>query len=74
MGFVTAEQMWVQRDRPKQFQAIAKAAVDRAGRILAPGTLEWLDDMIAGRVPYRPALWRIISFGAWLDRFKVQTS
>jgi asparagine synthase (glutamine-hydrolysing) len=72
MGFVTAEQMWVQRDRPQEFSAAASAAIARAGSIFRPHTLAWLEDMIAGRKPYRAALWRIISFGAWLERFEVE--
>jgi asparagine synthase (glutamine-hydrolysing) len=72
MGFVTAEQLWVQRDRPKQFGLAVKSAVEQAGNLLAPQTLSWLDDMIEGRKPYRTVLWRVLSFGGWLDRFKVR--
>lgn len=72
MGFVTAEQMWVQRDRPDQFRAAVKTAVEQAGNLFMPQTSGWLNDMIDGRKPYRTVLWRVLSFGAWLDRFKVQ--
>jgi asparagine synthase (glutamine-hydrolysing) len=71
MGFVTAEQMWVQRDRPDQFRAAVKSATEQAGALLAPQTFDWLNDMIAGKTPYRTVLWRVLSFGAWIDRFKV---
>jgi len=64
--------MWVQRDRPDQFRAAVKTAVEQAGNLFMPQTSSWLNDMIDGRKPYRTVLWRVLSFGAWLDRFKVQ--
>ena len=33
--------------------------------------LRSVDEMAAGRRPYDDSIWRVVSFGAWLERFDV---
>jgi len=71
MGFVTPEQMWVTRDRPEQFRTLAHAGIDKGGSIFTPAARQRADDIVDGRRRFHGSLWRIISFGAWLERFNV---
>jgi len=71
MGFVTPEQIWVTRDRPERFRSLAHAAIDAAGNLFTPAARHRVDDIVGGRRRYHSSLWRIISFGAWVDRFNV---
>lgn len=71
MGFVTPEEIWARRERPDSFRRAALTAIERSGGILNDAAHRRVDDILAGRRPYHASLWRMISFGAWLDRFNV---
>lgn len=72
MGFVTPEQDWVQARDPAGFRAQVAAAVERSRGVLTPAALDKAEAIIAGTRPYNPVIWRMISFGAWMERFGVQ--
>ena len=74
IGFVTPEEVWVRKDRPEQFLSLARAAIDRAGGVLTSQAAQRAEDIVSGRRAFHNSLWRIISFGAWLDRFDVATN
>ena len=71
VGFATPEQLWITRDDPERFRALAFSALKTAGHIFTPAARQRVDDLIAGRRRFDNSLWRIISFGAWLQRFDV---
>ena len=37
-----------------------------------PDKIKSASKILYGTVPYDPAIWRIISFGAWMDRFAIE--
>jgi asparagine synthase (glutamine-hydrolysing) len=74
IGFQTAEERWMRQDDPARVRALVARAVDAAGGILTPGTLTRAADMLEGRRPLDPWVWRVVSAGAWLERFSVRTS
>jgi asparagine synthase (glutamine-hydrolysing) len=72
IGFATAEEQWLRRERPDAFRAALRDAVAASHGILRPSALALLEDVIAGRQPFSFLPWRMISFGAWMRRFDVQ--
>jgi asparagine synthase (glutamine-hydrolysing) len=74
IGFQTAEERWMRQDQPALVRALVARAVDAAGGILTPGTLTRAEDVLAGRRAFDPWVWRVVSTGAWLERFGVRTT
>lgn len=72
MGFATPEDYWIRREHPQRFLELARAAVTRAQGVLNPRALERVRRNIQGRGPFDRFVWRVILFGAWLDRFQVK--
>lgn len=71
IGFETPELYWM-RQQPMFFRAaLARAAEMSQGIIDNASVLKLFDQMVAGRVPYSYLPWRLISFGAWADKFAV---
>lgn len=71
LGFATPEAVWMQA-QPQRFRALLERAVDGCGGIVRPGVLRAFDAMVAGQRPFSHDPWRIISFGAWAERFSVR--
>ncbi|WP_033068641.1 asparagine synthase (glutamine-hydrolyzing) [Thalassospira australica] len=74
MGFVTPEEIWVCEDQPTHFKELLEEAVANSKGVLNKKTIEWGYAMIDGHAPYNARLWRVICFGLWMKRFKVQIS
>lgn len=73
LGFVTPEEVWV-RTAPSKFRAALQASIDRSEGFIQPLLLHSFDDMLAGNRPYSFHWWRVISFGAWMERFGVKAN
>jgi len=72
IGFATAEEQWLRRERPDAFRAALRDAIEAAGGVLRPqAALRHLEDVIAGRQAFSFLPWRMISFGAWVRAFDV---
>jgi asparagine synthase (glutamine-hydrolysing) len=75
MGFVTPEETWVRQDAPERFRVELRRAVDASqGIIKKAAALEHFEAVLSGREPFNFLVWRMISFGRWMDRFDVQLS
>jgi asparagine synthase (glutamine-hydrolysing) len=71
MGFVTPEEIWLRERTPDGFRRALKRAVESSRGILAPSSLDKVERILTGREPFTFGLWRLISFGAWMERFEV---
>ncbi len=71
MGFVTPEVGWMRGPAASRFRASALATADRCADWFTPAAKTMVEDVAAGRRRYDAAYWRLISFGAWMDRFGV---
>jgi asparagine synthase (glutamine-hydrolysing) len=71
LGFVTPEEIWLRQQAPDAFRKAMGSAVEKSNGVLRPAAIDELEDVIAGRKPFSALPWRIISFGAWMDRFQV---
>ena len=74
MGFVTPEETWVRSDVPERFRAELCRAVDASQGVLNGDALDHFDAVLAGRKPFNYLVWRMISFGRWMERFKVRAA
>lgn len=72
LAFVTPEEVWLKELAPDLFRAKLDLAIQRSGGILKPSAREELEDIISGRRPFNFGVWRMISFGEWLDQFSVE--
>lgn len=72
LGFVTPEEVWVREQNPGGFRRALREAVGASAGILSDKTLIILEDIIAARRSFDPALWRWISFGNWMKVFSVK--
>ena len=74
MGFVTAESHWICHVAPQQFRRKIQEAVESSQGIIDPKVFQIVDRVLARKAPFDLLLWRLISFGEWLNRFAVQLS
>jgi asparagine synthase (glutamine-hydrolysing) len=72
MGFVTPEEVWIREEAPDLFRAELRRAIDASQGIITSKALERLEAVIAGREPFSFLVWRMISFGRWMERFGVR--
>ena len=73
MGYVTPEEIWAKKDAPDIFMKEIKRALEQSkGKLNNELVLKSASKILYGTVPYDPAIWRIISFGAWMDRFAIE--
>jgi len=71
MGFVTPEEVWVREEAPDRFRAELRRAIDASRGVIRPNALDRLEAVIAGREKFSFLVWRMISFGRWMERFGV---
>jgi asparagine synthase (glutamine-hydrolysing) len=71
MGFVTPEQIWLEKDGRKDLLAAAKETIERAKGCLSPHLLSHCEKIADGRIPFSSLPWRVVSFGQWMDCFSV---
>lgn len=72
MGFVTPEEVWLREQAPDQFRRAMDEAIDGSGGIITPAARTLIESMIAGQTPFSFTAWRLVSFGAWMQRFDVR--
>lgn len=71
LGFATPEEVWI-RHNPRLFQEKLLEAVDHSKGILRAESLDVFKDILDGKQPFSFIIWRMISFGAWMNTFAVQ--
>ena len=73
MGYVTPEGVWAKKDAPDDFMKAIRLALEKSGMKLNNDLIiKCASEIIYGNAPYDPALWRIISFGEWMESFSVK--
>jgi asparagine synthase (glutamine-hydrolysing) len=72
MGFVTPEEIWIRQEGPDLFRAELRRAIEASQGVITSRALDRLEGVIAGREPFSFLIWRMISFGRWMERFAVR--
>lgn len=73
LGFVTPEEIWLRQQAPEKFRRAMRQAIEQSRGVLNDKAMTLLEDVIQGRKPFTFLPWRLITFGAWMDRFSVST-
>ena len=71
IGFQTAEEIWM-KNKPEEFKSLVRDSVGRCPTFFTEQTINACYELIDGRVPYSPLVWRVISFGEWVKVFRVK--
>lgn len=74
MGFVTPEEVWVRNEAPDLFRVELRKSIDATHGIINAKALDYLERVISGTENFSFVLWRMISFGRWMERFQVRLS
>jgi asparagine synthase (glutamine-hydrolysing) len=72
LGFVTPEEVWVREEQPEQFHQFVARAIEQSHGLLNSSALTMTDKIISGQYPFSFLPWRFISFGAWVEAFRVK--
>ncbi|MRD72309.1 asparagine synthase (glutamine-hydrolyzing) [Rhodocyclus tenuis] len=72
LGFVTPESVWMKEHSPDLFRDLMERARRVCSGVLNERSTLVLEDVIAGRRPFDFSIWRMLSFGQWVDRFDVR--
>ena len=71
LGYATAETNWI-RQNPEAILKLCAQAIGSSQGILNERTMTRCRRIVRGQLADAPWLWRVISFGLWLERFQVQ--
>ena len=72
IGFITGEQNWVRRDHTPEFRKMLEESIKYSKGILKTEALLFLDKVVDGTIPFSYTYWRLIQFGLWMKKFKVE--
>jgi len=72
MGFFTPEEIWVRESAPRFFRAELRRAIEKSGGVLKDSAMNKLERIITSQDAFTFAIWRMISFGRWMDRFGLE--
>ncbi len=71
MGFVTPEEIWIRYEAKDQFRDAVKNAVEQSCGVLNDRCIEKSERIIKGEEKYDYSIWKIISFGNWMEQFNI---
>jgi asparagine synthase (glutamine-hydrolysing) len=71
-GFVTPEEGWVKRENPDLFRQKMREAIDVTCGVIKPGAMNYIEEIIDGRMPFDYTYWRFILFSEWIKKFDVK--
>ena len=71
MGFVTPEEAWVRTEAPDLFRAELRKSIAATQGVINAKALDYLERVISGKDNFSFLVWRMISFGRWMERFQV---
>jgi asparagine synthase (glutamine-hydrolysing) len=71
LGFVTPEEQWVRRDATEAFRSAALETVSACGGVFTGEAAALVDRIVDGAAPFSFTLWRLVSFGRWINRHSV---
>lgn len=72
MGFVTAEEVWLKELKTEAFREGVRNTIEVTDGLILPSAMDELEKVINGKKPFSFLPWRLISFGKWVELFKVR--
>lgn len=71
MGFVTPEEYWIKIENQDLFKEYLEMAIKNSKGIIKPEAIKYFNNMASEKIPFSNTVWRMISFGFWMDLYKV---
>jgi asparagine synthase (glutamine-hydrolysing) len=71
IGFAAPEETWLCHEYRDRTLSCLDRSADAADAMLAPSARTTLRAIAQRQRPYDPILWRVLCFGAWMERFGV---
>lgn len=71
IGMGTPNHAWVTHGGMEAFRARMRHAIEVSQGVLTPECMDYAVSVASGQKPFDLAIWRMISFGAWMERFGV---
>ena len=72
LGFETPEEVWM-RENPDVFRNMVNDSIKYSNGIINESALTLFDNIINGTEKFSFQLWRIISFGRWMQIYNIRT-
>jgi asparagine synthase (glutamine-hydrolysing) len=72
LGFETPEEVWM-RENPEVFRNMVNDSIKYSNGIINESALTLFDNIINGTEKFSFQLWRIISFGRWMQIYNIRT-
>jgi asparagine synthase (glutamine-hydrolysing) len=72
MGFLTPEEIWMKESASDFFRTELRRAMQKSSKVLKEGAMKKLERIITSQEPFSFVIWRMISFGRWMDRFDLE--
>jgi asparagine synthase (glutamine-hydrolysing) len=70
LGFVTAESLWIKRDRATEFRLLLANAVDLLPNLFSGRIIDQYDQFIKGESSFDQRYWSVICAGQWAKSHK----
>lgn len=75
LGFATPEESWIRQQAPQKFREAMQQSIESSQGVLRScEALKAFDEIVDGKRPFDFAIWRMISFARWLERFDVRVA
>ncbi len=72
IGFSTPEETWIKNIAPDVFREKIENTIKKSNGFLTNDTINIFEDVLSNKKQFNFQVWRIISFGEWLDQFNVK--
>lgn len=72
IGFATAEEVWMKQQNPDRFRTAIDKTIALSDGAIKPIVRNEVEKILQGKAPFNFLIWRLISFGEWIDRFSVK--
>jgi asparagine synthase (glutamine-hydrolysing) len=75
LGFATPEESWIRQQAPQKFREAMQQSIESSQGVLRScEALKAFDEIVDGKRPFDFAIWRMISFARWIERFDVRVA
>jgi asparagine synthase (glutamine-hydrolysing) len=71
MGFVTPEEMWIKENKEIFLNKIEEY-INLSNGLITTNMVKYFKDVVNGTIKFDFTIWRIIIFGEWMKKFKVE--
>ncbi|MFN8673741.1 MAG: asparagine synthase (glutamine-hydrolyzing) [Candidatus Sericytochromatia bacterium] len=71
LGFETPEEVWIKQNEDT-FRNLINKSIELSNGILNESVKQEFEDIVSGKTRFSFFIWRIISFGKWIEKFNIK--